>query len=504
VGGPDAEGGVVRRWPPKPHLGVSCGLLLVAMLLLTYARIVHLPELWGALFGLPERLGLPAPVVWRIGAYTLALLALFGAYAYALYSVRMSSASKLSRGVVVVTVVLMLPPLLDPNLLSSDVYSYIIYGRMAGVYNLNPYITPPDVLSGDPLLSYVYWRNLLSPYGPVWTTWSALLDRLVPGDVPLHVAGFKAAAGLTHLANTVLVGAIVRRFSRHNAPLAMAAYGWNPLTTIEFAGNAHNDSLMILWTLLSLLALYHKRPLLGAALLGAAVATKFTALLFVPFYLLALARGAGGLGRSARRVGVAGALLAVVWTVSWLPYMGGGGWRAMFTLPPQSGYYLHSVPAAVYTLMRGAILSLSGLAPAQAVDVADAVVRGVGALVMAAIAVRLGLEMRRRGNLLEMWFWLVFAYLVFIGPYFWPWYVTWLVPFAAMSRARHVWAITTLFCLSVMITYSCIDCQGHIINRSDAPLHRTLTFALPLLALVVLRLRDQNRDQPVEGSPGYV
>jgi len=473
-------------------------MVVAGMLLLMVARVVRFPRAVGTI--VVPILDMPLPVVARVVVYVVALVLLFSAYAYAIYSVRLSTSDKLGRGVVVFTVVLSLIAVLNRDLFSNDVYMYIFYGRMFSGFGLNPYVVLPADAPNDPVLSQVDWRNLLSPYGPLWTSWSALLDWATPGGTTQTVAAFKLAAAATHVVNTLLIGAIVHRVSRVNSPLAMAAYGWNPLTITEFAGNAHNDSLMLMWILAALLAYHHRRPLLGAALIGLAVATKFTGLLFVPFYLIALVRGQGTQREKIRRSLILSCVMFAVLVAAWLPYVGRSGWTRIFHLPDQAGWYLNSLPKAAYTALRDGMVWLWGMAPVRAGDMASALVTIAGLALILIVGWWLGWKINVPADLVEMWFWFLFAYLFFVGPYFWPWYATSLVSLAAMSSNRYVWIVTTSLSLSAMLVYSCSDCRTYL-NASDSALTGLAIFIVPLIMLAALLLR-RNSTQPVlEGVP---
>lgn len=489
---------------PRPNLPLSCALLVAASVLLMLARVVPLP---GSLLGVTdEAFGYPVRAVARVVTFSLALVALFAAYVYALYSVRFSVVPRLGRIVLSFTALLCVPAILNADLYSTDVYLYIFYARMVNVHELNPYVVPPmHAPSNDVFLSYVDWRNMVSSYGPLWTTWSVFVDSLLPAVVWVHVVAFKIAAGLTHIINTLLIGAVVRRLSPRNTALAMAAYGWNPLPIMEFAGNAHNDSFMLMWVLAALLAYHARRPLLGALLLGAAVAAKFTAVLFLPFYVLALLRASGTRREKLRRTGAVGLLVGSVWVVAWLPYVGDGGWRRMYALPPQSAWYLNSLPAVAYNGLRNGIvevwneLGTKAIAPVTAGDIADTLVRTLSLVLIIVVGARLGNRIHQRKDLVEMWFWFLFVYLCFVGPHFWPWYATMLVPLAAISRSRYILIATTVLCLSSMVMYSCANCASYFPGVSDSMITGVVIFALPLLALAMVVLRD-NAHQPAGGD----
>lgn len=475
---------------PRPNLRLACALLFLSTVCMFAARVVHVPRAVQQLFGLPGLIGLPAPVLSRVTVFVAALALLTVAYVYAVYSVRLSRVSGLGRIVVGFTALLTAPALINPDLFSHDVYLYMFYGRMVNVHGLNPYVTLPSAVSGDAFLAYVDWRNVTSSYGPLWTSWSAMVDLLAPGGVAAHVVAFKFAGALTHLVNTCLIGLLVRRASPRNVPLAMAAYGWNPLTITEFAGNAHNESFMLLLVLSALLAYYRRRPMLGVLLLTAAIAVKFSAALLLPLYIVALLRGCQSRGERARVLLQAAGVMGAVWLMSWAPYIGDGGWRRMFALPQQSAWYLNSLPAAVYAGLRDFFAGWPwGLAPVRAGDVAATLVSLLGLAVIAGAGWKLSHGMKRRTDLVEMWFWFVFAYLFFAGSHFWPWYATTLVLLAAMSRGRYVWLVTTVFSSSAMLVYSCSDCRTYV-NTSDSPLTGLAIFLLPLLTLAALWLRD--------------
>ena len=64
-----------------------------------------------------------------------------------------------------------------PGIFSQDVFSYIAYGRLAAIYDLNPYIWPPSAMAKDVALPWVaeVWRTYPAPYGPVWLDVQSLL-----------------------------------------------------------------------------------------------------------------------------------------------------------------------------------------------------------------------------------------------------------------------------------------------------------------------------------------
>src|ERR1051326_1353314 len=58
-----------------------------------------------------------------------------------------------------------------PGVYTTDIFSYVMYGHISALYNLNPYIYPPNYFPGNPLLDWIrpIWHDQPSVYGPLWT-----------------------------------------------------------------------------------------------------------------------------------------------------------------------------------------------------------------------------------------------------------------------------------------------------------------------------------------------
>src|ERR1051326_77429 len=70
---------------------------------------------------------------------------------------------------------------LTPGLFTTDIFSYVMYGHISAIYNLNPYIYPPNYFPGNPLLDWIHpiWHDQPSVYGPLWTVIGWVMARLV-------------------------------------------------------------------------------------------------------------------------------------------------------------------------------------------------------------------------------------------------------------------------------------------------------------------------------------
>ena len=110
------------------------------------------------------------------GSFSAAVIAMSLAYAAALAGARTISV----RFAVVAIALANLAFTLGPTIVSTDVFGYISYARLAVVHGINPYLHPPIAAPHDPVLPLVYWKHATSPYGPLFTAGSAPLALLSP------------------------------------------------------------------------------------------------------------------------------------------------------------------------------------------------------------------------------------------------------------------------------------------------------------------------------------
>ncbi len=180
-----------------------------------------------------------------------------------------------------------------PVLLSRDVYSYAMYGRMLSVYHTNPYLATPIDFPKDALLSSVgpLWRDSRTVYGPVFSLLSGLIAAVVrtPHDLAL---AFKAVSGAAAIGTMILAADLAKRLWPERAPFAAAVIGWNPVVLFQVIGGGHNDSLISLAVLIALRLLVPdasgettlRRELLATGVLT--VATLIKAIAVLPLGLL--------------------------------------------------------------------------------------------------------------------------------------------------------------------------------------------------------------------------
>jgi hypothetical protein len=366
---------------------------------------------------------------------------------FASYAIAVRAADALSPRAVIMTIVgLHALVLLAPPLLSTDVFSYQIYGRMGALYGTNPYLHGPHAVAFDTQL-YPYidskWVSTPTSYGPLFTVISYALASV---SVAVSAIAYKSIAVLSSAIAMVLIWKCARL--RGIDPVrAVALFGLNPLIIVYGVGGGHNDLLMLVVVLAAVYAMLQHRERVAGSMIVVATAVKLTGGLLLPF---ALARGAErttGRRRFDVLFGVGIATVAVG-VLTWAVF-GTGPLHLPGTLNriQQQGDW-HSIPGFISTR-----LGLGGVG------------HFTGTVLAIGFVIALGLLVRRvaRGELdwLHGAAWATVALLVTASALL-PWYVAWLVPFAALSTDRRLWT-TTLVITGVI---QAIQMMGYIPHGS--------------------------------------
>jgi hypothetical protein len=341
---------------------------------------------------------------------------------FACYAIALEASNRLSARAVLLTIVgLHAVLLLGPTLLSTDAFSYQIYGRMGALYNTSPYTHGPHAIALDSLYPFIdsKWVSTPSAYGPLFT---ALSYVLAPLTIATSALTYKA---LATVASLLTVGLLwhAAKLRGVNQVRAIALFGLNPLIVVYGVGGGHNDLLMLVLLVAAIVAALHFRDRASGGLIVVASAIKLTGALLLPFVMAhdwATKRG------RRRFDALAGAGIATV-AVGALSFamFGTGPLHLPATLQHiQNEGDWHSIPGFITTR-----LGLGGVGR----------VTGIG---LAVIFVIVFVTLLRRVARNELdWIhaagWATVALLLTTSSLL-PWYVAWLVPFAALATDRRL------------------------------------------------------------------
>ncbi len=357
------------------------------------------------------------------------------------YLLALACAGSIStRAALVAVVAANLAFTLGPTIVSTDVFGYIAYGRELALHGLDPYVSPPLALGHDSILRFVYWKHQPSPYGPLFSFASAALG-FTSGAVALWA--YKLAAGAASVAIAFAVASLARERGVDPARAAILV-GLNPAVLFYAVSGAHNDLAAICLVVIGLVLVLRGREGWGAGAAVAGAAVKLTVGLALPFLILA----ARHRGRAVRGASIVIILLGLPTLV----LFGSHFFDQLHRIATDPLFdTLFSGPdrlaAALGTHITPAIRTLcTGAAALVALGALAAVLRGADPITAAGWA---------------------FLALIFSIASFAPWYLVWLLPFAALSRSRPLRVATLLVTLYVMAAH--IPALGGVPWLSQAP-----------------------------------
>jgi len=364
--------------------------------------------------------GLPHdPMGLSIGL-SLLLVAMAMAYGIALAAVRTLSA----RSIVVAIVAMHVMLLMSPPLQLTDVFNYLGYARLGGLHGLNPYTHVISQEIHDPVFRFATWHGLHSPYGPLFTALSYLLPF---GSLAAAYWTIKVATVLASLAFLGLVWMCARRLGR-DPRFAVLFVAANPIYFIFAVGGFHNDFLMLVPLMGAIALVLWGRHRWAGAVLMLAVAVKFSAVLVLPFMLVAVPAW-----RRRLDMLLGAALAAIPLAVMSIALFG----LTLPNLQDQSTLLTDfSVPNTV-----GLVLGIGGGTPAL-LDVAKV------ALVLSVLVL-----LRRRGDWISRAGWGTLGLLLSLA-WLMPWYVIWVAPLAALGTSVRLRRATLALTAFLILTFA--------------------------------------------------
>lgn len=312
---------------------------------------------------------------------------------------------------------------------STDIFGYIGLGRIAGIYGANPYVHTYTGFT-DAYTPYVEW-HITMPYGPVLLPVFAAAGWLSQHSVLVSIFALKFVWLLTHLCNCRVLVQILKRWNL--APVfGLFLFGLNPLLLLEQIVNGHNDGVLILFGLLAILALqrgWHAAAIL-LALLSSLV--KLPGIFVFVVVLIYLARKrewralAGGL--------LGSAVLLIALKVALFPTK-----ESLLSLTNIGNYTKNSLHSLL--ILLGEKLS-SWLGAPRGYDALYLLDRRVFSVLFFAFCAWRCWRIRELTGFVQELAFLFLGLLIGYATWFFPWYVAWLVPLAALVESSRLrWAI---------------------------------------------------------------
>jgi len=404
----------------------------------------HFP---GATLALFDIIGHNYGATWRYTALVAALVALFLAAHTLAGELRGGRLTYLVFGG---AALLSLTYLLLYPATSSDLFHYVMEGRILWVHHQNPFTVPPAFYPHDPFYlvngwDIVVWETLPSPYGPLWAVLTALPLLLGHGDLLWTFMAFKLLAIAFYFLGAVAIFHTVRYLRPGKEWAATLLFTWNPLVLLYVAGNGANDVIMMGFTLLALYLGVRGRWNVAFPVLALATLVKFVSAVLIPVFVVYAVLTTPR--EQWRGLATALGLSALLGLLLYAPF-----WRGQLTfttLRYQASQFTDS-PGALLKTALDKVLTLN-----DAIVITKVIFFSTLA---AAYALVLWGMIKRRARLTpddlpSACFAVICAYLMLAVFWFQPWYLLWLISLGALTvgvRQR----VTLLFTFTGLLTHT--------------------------------------------------
>ena len=308
---------------------------------------------------------------------------------------------------------------------STDIFDYIMHGRMVGIYHANPFVLVAAQFPGDVFSSYSGWATITSAYGPLWESLAGVVARFGGNGVASNVVVFKLLEVIFLAGCGTLVAVVLSRAAPERAVAGFVLLMWNPIVLYETVGNGHNDIVMVFSLLAAAAALYFRRYTLAILLLVAGTLLKYIPVLTMPAAGLIALRDLPNWRGRLRFLVVTGLLAIALVVVCYAPF-----WHGLETLAIDRRQKLYT------TSLTTMILWL--IQPVMPLDKAMSLVSRGAFVATLLFAFWEGARAWRDRS------WLSFTrsayhiwifYILVAVTWLWPWYSVWPLALAALLPA---------------------------------------------------------------------
>jgi alpha-1,6-mannosyltransferase len=429
-------------------------------------------------------------VAWQMTGYVVVTVLIFWAY---LAVLKMCKAGELDGRrerllALAVPILLNIFCLMWVPRLSQDVFSYAAHGFLGLLPGHNPLLEPVETTRhtaiGPRFASFGRLSPGITPYGIFWTRVEMAVVRFWDGNVYAVVLSFKAIATIASLVIARLIWLVLGRTSPALQLQGTLAYLWNPLIVMEFAGEGHNDAVMIFFSIAAIAACIGFRPTVSliAQLLG--IMTKYVPLLFLPAQLCYLWRVRRNGGQLVLQLAIAGAVGLAIAILLYAPL-----WAGLQTFDGIMKRTEAISGSATLVQVTSWFLKHSSL-QARALPISTVIFAGpmLAWIIWSAVRVKDATDLARTCA------WTSLAFVLVASPDYWPWYacmpVAWII---VGDLSRLLWLACLMTVLARLVApFEVLQLHGYLTHQVTRGITGLGTL-VPLIALAVWFYRQRQR-----------
>ena len=170
--------------------------------------------------------------------------------------------------------------------MQDDFYHYIFEDAALIRHHLNPYLTTPMQLPGEPTAWLSYWRFLPSQHGPMRAVMMMPAAFLSGLEIVPAIFLYKVVIMLFLMASSLLLYRIAKKINEQQAVFVLLMFSWSPLVLYETMISGGTDILMMFWFLLSLYLMLEKKYCWAVVAFALSVLVKYVTIILWPFWLV--------------------------------------------------------------------------------------------------------------------------------------------------------------------------------------------------------------------------
>jgi alpha-1,6-mannosyltransferase len=364
--------------------------------------------------------------------------------------------------------------------LSQDAFSYLAHGYLGAFPGKNPLVQSPDDALDTPFgphLSAFGWHSFrtVTPYGILWTRLEVAVATLCGGNVFAGIVLLKFIVVAASLGTGRLIWLVLGRIHPRLQLHGTLAYLWNPLVLVEFAGEGHNDAVMIFFSAAALMACIAARPAASIVAQFLGVISKYVCILFLPAQLIFLWRTRRSAARLAVEI-VIGLAISIVIVIVLYAHLWVG---------------VHSFDGVLHRAGAANERTFYGLA--HALIIHTPLASRVGPLTTVLVIVPLlviviwnSLRVRDAADLARACAWSSLGFVLMTSPDYWPWYACLPIAWICIAAPERLFWLAALMSLAGRLIGPLEALRIH--NHLEWHFIRGLTGGigafLPLVALV--------------------
>lgn len=335
-----------------------------------------------------------------------------------------------------------------------------LYGRMAVIYHVNPYVVAPAMLPHDQLerilaasdTSTVTATATASLYGPIWLDVSVLVTLFAHDSLVSPLIGFRLLGLVAHLVNATLIWIILGKLRPEVRLSGTLLYAWNPLVLVLGVALMHPIIILLLLVLLAIF--FFQRNAFVFSWIFVLLAALFNPLylLLLPLFLRLIARNirfrpaVHQLFWWAKMVSIS--LFVVL--LAYLPYW--NKWGVSGFMAQLQGAFL---PHSMLNSLDAAILTLPLSPPAIVQWMVLPQHWAMGALVLIGAFLLFSVWLVDTLALMLLCATWLALLLLLLEPVYWPWYL--ILPFtlALCSAHQRTQPLVMLLLFGALFSYYC-------------------------------------------------